>query len=229
MADILQRSAGPGVRGAPRHLAQLRRGRRQLSLSVGAFPSRFARAGGPGAALHSPTLSEALGRSFAPSRTEVRLLYPIGTKNYASDPFIQNEWVQLRVALETAYLVTIFGYAAPESDCEAKSLMLDPWGASPPRELGEIDIVDVKPRSQLDATWASFAKGSHYSTSTDLGWLYEHARRSCDHFALMTLQQRICRTNPLPKTDDLRALHAWVKTLADEEDALERNGTPFPC
>jgi len=160
----------------------------------------------------------------------VRLLYPIGAKNYDSDPFIQNEWTQLRAALESAYLVTIFGYAAPASDTEAKSLMLAAWGASPRRELGEVEIVDIKPRSRLDATWALFAQGSHYGTSTNPGSLYESARRSGDHFALMTLQQRICSKNPpLPKTDDLATLHAWVKPLADEEKALYEMGRPFTC
>lgn len=59
------------------------------------------------------------GRPF----TRSRLLYPIKQKDYTSDPFIRSEWKGLQSALRHAYVFTIFGYSAPESDVEAIALL----------------------------------------------------------------------------------------------------------
>ena len=68
----------------------------------------------------------------------VPLLYPIGVKNYESNPFIRNEWAELRAAIEDAYILTIYGYAAPASDMAAKEIMLAAWKAQPvPRARGD--------------------------------------------------------------------------------------------
>jgi hypothetical protein len=165
------------------------------------------------------------GRSLTP----VPLLYPIGTKEYESHPFIQNEWTELRAAIEDAYILTIFGYAAPVSDVAAKGIMLDAWKANETLELAEIDIIDIKPEAEVEATWRPFFVRTHYGVSTTPTWLFQHARRSCDHFAMATLQQRPCQDNPLPTTDDLAVLHHWVNPLIAQEVALRNEGAPFPC
>ncbi len=118
----------------------------------------------------------------------VPLLYPIGVKNYESNPFIRNEWAELRAAIEDAYILTIYGYAAPASDMAAKEIMLAAWKANQSLELAEIDIVDIKPRAEVEATWRPFFVRTHYGVSTTASWLFQHARRSCDHFAMATLQ-----------------------------------------
>lgn len=159
----------------------------------------------------------------------VPLLYPIGKKNYEADPFIHNEWTELRIAVEGAYILTIFGYAAPTSDESAKAIMLDAWKANQTRELAEIDIIDIKTEAELEATWAPFFVRNHYGISRSPSWLFQHPRRSCDHFAMATLQQYPCPDNPLPATEDLSALQAWVRPLIQQERALRDKGTPFPC
>jgi hypothetical protein len=159
----------------------------------------------------------------------VPLLYPIGTKDYESDPFIRNEWAELRAAIEDAYILTIYGYAAPASDVAAKELMLGAWKANESLELAEIDIIDIKPRAEVEATWRPFFVRTHYGVSTTASWLFRHARRSCDHFAMATLQQRPCRENPLPVTDRLGTLHEWAAPLIAQEIALRDEDAPFPC
>lgn len=157
------------------------------------------------------------------------LLYPIGKKDYATDPFIANEWSELRDVLDVAYILTIFGYAAPASDAEAKEMMLQAWRANETRELAEIDIIDIKSRDELERTWKPFFVRTHFGVSTTPTWLFTHARRSCDHFAMATLQQRPCRDNPVPLTLDLSALQAWAEPLIAQEIALRDEGRPFPC
>ncbi len=159
----------------------------------------------------------------------VPLLYPIGQKDYETDPFIRNEWAELRDELQEAYILTIIGYAAPKSDVAAKEIMLGAWKANESMELAQISIVDIKAEAELETTWASFFVRNHYGISTTPQGLFSHARRSCDHFAMATLQCQPCHDNPLPATDDLSALHSWVAPYIAEEIALREHGAPFPC
>lgn len=158
-----------------------------------------------------------------------RLLYPIGQKNYTADPFISQEWDEFRAVLEHAYLLTIIGYAAPASDVEAVTAMRMAWDSNQMRGLVEIDIVDVRPRAELEATWLPFFDRDHYAILDRPIGLFNHARRSCDHFAMATLQQRPCRDSILPDTSDLAELQIWAETLIREEVALRDNGSPLPC
>jgi hypothetical protein len=73
-----------------------------------------------------------------------KLLYPIGQKNYGSDAFIRGEWEIPRAAISQAYLMQIFGYSAPRTDVEAKSIMHGAWNTNQTHELAEIKLVDLK-------------------------------------------------------------------------------------
>lgn len=165
------------------------------------------------------------GRPMSP----VPLLYPIAQKNYDRDPFIRNEWDELRDVLTEAYLLTIVGYAAPESDVEAKDLMLSAWADNGARELAEIEIVDIKPEREVEQTWKPFIVRQHYSIWEELQWLFAHPRRTCDHFAMASLQQHPCHETPLTTTDNLAELQAFIAPLLAEEAGQEAHGTPFPC
>lgn len=92
-----------------------------------------------------------------------------------------------------------------------------------------IDIVDIKAETEPEAKWAPFVVRSHYGIAKSPVWLFQHARRSCDHFAMASLQQRPCHDNPLPISDDLSQLHAWAEPLIAEEVALRDAATSFPC
>lgn len=59
--------------------------------------------------------------------TPTPLLYPVKQKNYIDHSFIEAEWNELRHSLQYTYFLTIFGYAAPETDVEARELLLTAW------------------------------------------------------------------------------------------------------
>lgn len=166
----------------------------------------------------------ACGKSMEPSR----LLFPIKQKDYTSDPFIRSEWTQLEDAMERAYLVTIFGYSAPVTDVEARKLLLDKWKANPTRDLAEIDVVDIRPRADLEASWKDFFVRQQYGVFDTVmnTMLFRHPRRSCEAFAMATLQQDPWRENDFPKNRNLEEIHEWIKPLIDEEAKGYFTGSP---
>lgn len=164
---------------------------------------------------------------FSPSR----LLFPVKQKNYTDDQFIHSEWERLRLFLSRAYLVTIFGYSAPITDIAAKTLMLEKWKENPSRELAEIDIVDIRPRGDLESTWKGFFVRQHYAIWDDLfkTCAFRNVRRSCEAFAMATLQNDPWRENPFPDTPVLTKLQAWIQHLLLEEEQGKFSGQPCPA
>jgi len=165
------------------------------------------------------------GASFASSR----LLYPVKHKDYASDPFIGSEWDRLRDRLSRAYFLSIFGYSAPKTDVEARRLMLEVWRENHHLELAEVEIIDTKPRDELEATWNEFFIKQHYMVTTDVSrsYLFQHPRRSCDAFAAATLMCDPWHDNPFPAFGSLAELQDWVGPLIDEEVRLDERAEPF--
>ena len=160
--------------------------------------------------------------------TPSTLLYPVKHKNYNADQFISNEWEILRWHLKRAYLVTIFGYSAPVTDTEARELMINEWRANPTVELAQIDIVDIRPRADLETAWRDFFVRQHfgiYANALDT-YLFRHPRRTCDAFAMATLQQAPWRENPLLDTPDLAELQRWLAPLLEEEESGTLSGKP---
>ncbi len=158
-----------------------------------------------------------------------KLLFPVAEKNYADDPFICNEWEDLSSALESAYLLTIFGYSAPATDAAAKSLMRKIWDSNQTRELAQIEIVNTAPEEDLKNAWEPFFVRDHYHITDHLEktWMFRFPRRSCDSFAAATLLNAPWASRPLPDFQSLADLEAWVQPLIREEVALRAAGTPF--
>lgn len=158
------------------------------------------------------------------------LLFPIKRKDYTTDPFIKSEWTQLEDAMERAYLITIFGYSAPVTDVEARSLLLEKWKTNPTRDLAEIDVVDIRDRDDLKASWKDFFVRQHYGIFKDVRRTtsFRHPRRSCEAFAMATLQQDPWRENDFPETSNLEELHAWLRPLLQEEEQGNFTGAPCP-
>jgi hypothetical protein len=158
-----------------------------------------------------------------------KLLYPVKQKNYSADPFIASEWGRLRDHLGRAYFLTIFGYSAPKTDVEARRLMLEVWQDNHHLELAQVEIMDIKPREELEATWEEFFIRQHYMVGTDIfrSYLFQHPRRSCDAFAAATLMCRPWHDNPFPNFASLAELQDWVVPLIDEETRLEELSEPF--
>jgi hypothetical protein len=161
---------------------------------------------------------------FGPSR----LLYPVSQKNYSSDEFLSSEWENLQNHLKHAYFITVFGYGAPVTDAEARKLMLDVWAENTTRDLAQIDIIDIKLREEVKENWQDFIVRENYSIQPHLfnTYLSIHPRRSCDAFAMATLQQSPWADNNFPKGLSLKELQDWVKPLAEEEKSGYLSGNP---
>lgn len=168
---------------------------------------------------------DVIGRSaFKPCR----LLYPIEQKNYTDDPFIADQWEQATKRLGDAYYVTVFGYSAPRTDVEARKLLKDAWTNNPTHTLGEFDVVDIRSKSELKASWNEFILRSHGGYWPDIMQTFPmcHPRRTCEAFAFTTLQQQPWSEKPFPTFTRLDDLENWVRPLLDEEKAgvLENRG-----
>lgn len=159
-----------------------------------------------------------------------KLLYPVKHKDYNTDPFIADEWNRLKWFLDRAYMLTVFGYGAPSTDVEAVDVMSDAWKNNPRFELGQVNIVDIKPPRQLEKTWEPFFCRNHYGTLKNIRgtWLFRHPRRSCEALAFSTLQMAPWKTNRLPGFKSLPKLHKWIGPLIAEEDASQFTGSPCP-
>jgi len=160
--------------------------------------------------------------------TPTPLLYPIKQKDYNAHPFIKSEWNKLRHFLKYTYFLTIFGYAAPETDVEARDLLLNAWKENPTFELAQIEIIDTKPRDELTETWKEFFCRDHYGISKSIltSYFISHPRRSCEAFAMATLQNSPWKNNPFPKTTDLSKLQEWARLLWFEETEGKLTGNP---
>jgi len=156
------------------------------------------------------------------------LLFPVKHKDYRSNPFIKSEWDELQSYLERAYLITVYGYSAPATDVEARDLLLKAWEANDTRDLGEVEIVDIRPKDELEASWKDFFVRQHYYIFDNIerSLTYKHVRRSCEAFAMATLQQTPWAENHYTDSKNLEDIHAWLKQLLDEEDADYLTGTP---
>ena len=73
----------------------------------------------------------------------VDLLYPIREKGYRDSPFIANEWRELEFYLESAYLLTVFGYSAPRTDVEAREILRKVWDRNATKELAQVKIINT--------------------------------------------------------------------------------------
>jgi len=167
----------------------------------------------------------ACGKSYEQSR----LLYPITNKGYREDPFIASEWSRLETKLESAFLVTIFGYSAPVSDVNASELLHLAWNRNGTRNLAEIEIIDIRPASKLLSSWGGFIIGDHYQITPRLSRTLSlrYPRRSCDAFASAVLQNDPWAEKPMPQFKRLERLQRWCWPLVQEETDHYKNGTPM--
>jgi hypothetical protein len=157
------------------------------------------------------------------------LLYPVKQKNYTAHSFIEAEWNELRLFLGHAYFLTIFGYAAPTTDVEARKLLLGAWKDNPTFELAQIEIIDIKPKKQLIKTWKEFFCSHHYGICKSIrnSYLFYYPRRSCEALAMATLQNMPWKDNPFPRTTSLSKLQEWARLLWSEENEGKLSGKPF--
>lgn len=148
------------------------------------------------------------------------LLYPIGRKDYNSDVVIKNSWNILKDVLGRAYIITIFGYSAPVSDIEAKTILLDNYRNSKHLELSEIEIINNSDRNKIEETWSNMVYSHHYCIFDKLedSYILKHPRRSCDAHASAYLQCDPVKENPFPEYDNFDDIYNFIDPLILEED-----------
>jgi hypothetical protein len=157
------------------------------------------------------------------------LLFPVENKDYSTDPFVAGEWAEVRAAVESAYMITILGYSAPVTDVDAKQLLLQAWRGNSTREFAAMEVVDIRSRSEIEATWADFFVNDHtcgVAREMSDTWLFSHVRRSCEAYAWATLQQDPWPDDRFPATADLDELQDWVRPLVEEELEGALSGVP---
>ncbi|MEW5911044.1 MAG: hypothetical protein AB1814_00665 [Thermodesulfobacteriota bacterium] len=161
------------------------------------------------------------GENFKPST----LLYPVEQKDYSNDGFIKAEWEDMKKALSKAYILTIFGYNAPDSDVEAIELLKEGWGSPQKRNLEEVELIDIKNEDELHSKWQPFIHSHHYRICNSFydSFITIHPRRSCEAMwdALMMCNPR--PSNSLPVGLNFTGLHRWFEHLIQEEIAEKQN------
>lgn len=154
------------------------------------------------------------------------LLYPVAHKNYAADPYIEDNWKALRKKLKRAYLVTVFGYSAPKTDSEAIALMKDAWGALEERTLEDFEFIDKREEEGLIESWQEFVHSHHYRVCSDFfsSSLAQHPRRTTVELFDRTMEcmftEALRKFVPGMSWDEIRLL---IGELTKEEENLEKN------
>ena len=153
--------------------------------------------------------------------TPIKLLYPIKEKDYDRDPFIANEWRILDSYLDHAFMVSIFGKSAPESDVAAIERMKKAWGRVEKRQLEQIEIIDTKEEDELQRTWQDFIHTHHYETKKSFydSWMAKHPRRTIEASWNQFVEDKFIEENPIPSGYGFQKLWEWLGSLKDAEDA----------
>lgn len=157
------------------------------------------------------------------------LLYPISSKDYSRNPFIDAEWKTLSDYLKNSFILTVFGYSAPKTDADAKRAMHQAWDTNERSNLNETEIVDIRERDELEGTWRDFIAQEHYSMhesiSTTLLSIYP--RRSCDAWGSTIMMNDPWWDKPIPEYGNLSELQDWFLPLIEEEKRLAGGEEPL--
>jgi len=154
----------------------------------------------------------------------VRLLYPIGEKDYEKEPAIRSAWQEVKRAFKNAFMVTIFGYSAPQSDRGAVELLKAAWGECQKRELEQFELIDVRDEKSLVESWKGFIHTHHYEIHKDFfeSWIANHPRRSGEAYWNQYMEAAFIENNPIPRLDRLEELWRWYEPLMEAERVAEK-------
>ncbi len=96
-----------------------------------------------------------------------QLLYPNADKDYAGNSFIWRDWEVVQEAIKASFHLTIFGYSAPETDYNARNLLLDAWGDEESRGSCHVELIDTASSDELSETWKDFIPYDHMMHESD--------------------------------------------------------------
>ncbi len=131
-------------------------------------------------------------RTLAPTK----LLYPVADKDYENDDYIKKCWDATEWIIEHSYMLTIFGYSAPNSDKKAVSLLKKAWGDLENRDLEEVSVIDIIDEETMLEKWSDFIYTHHYRYTNDFynSYLGMFPRRTCET-VFATFQFNLCPDN----------------------------------
>ena len=161
-------------------------------------------------------------KCFSPL-TDMKLLYPVGKKNYIDGDIIQNEWEGARHYLRRAAGITIFGYSAPVTDIEAYNLLKSTYSESNIVAIAPFTIINLKEKeSEQKAKWEDVYDKHmlQYKTSFKETILWKWPRVSLETLFDARLQQKP-RDNQKSFSDyeTLEELQSFVKSINEYDMA----------
>lgn len=166
------------------------------------------------------------GRPYAPTR----LLYPIAEKAYWDGGVLQGGWMTAQSGLESAFMLTVYGYSAPKTDVEALRLLEEGWHGPGSRPVECIEIIN-RPGSDHAAlydAWEFLIFEDHYKIRESFlgSWMARHPRRTFEAYRQQCLLGAWIDDNPVPSTPaDLSSLIAWFEPLLAAERGAGLNET----
>jgi hypothetical protein len=151
------------------------------------------------------------------------LLYPIRTKDYASNAFIANEWKLLKAGFEDAFMITIFGYNGPKTDAEAIGAMKKAWGPKGKRNLEQTAFITIQSDSEINENWKAFIHTHHYELHSSFydSWIANHPRRTGEAYWNQYMEAKFISNNPIPKESNLQELWRWYGQFKAPEDLAQ--------
>ena len=155
------------------------------------------------------------GKSLDPGR----LFYPEADKDYAKHAIIHRDWEAVTRQLSTAFHLTIFGYSGPETDYNARQLLLSGWGKSPLRDVSHVEIIDVKDDVQFRGCWREFIPYHHDMVVSDF-WqstIAKWPRRTAEYKLSASLYGIPAEPMGPLRTNSLAELQEWHASIAAAE------------
>lgn len=139
------------------------------------------------------------------------LLYPVGNKDYATDPAIAAHWDLFRFELNKAFMVTVFGYSGPKTDAEAIGAMGAAWGDLSERSMEQFAFINFQTDDEIAEAWQRFIHTHHYEVHRDFhqSWIARHPRRTGEAYIAQYIEAKFIDNNPAPPEIDIDELQRW--------------------
>jgi hypothetical protein len=147
------------------------------------------------------------------------LLYPVQEKNYQNQPAIRSARGAAKWAFQNAFMVTVFGYSAPQSDRGVIELLHDAWGDPQGRNLEQFEFIDIRDESSLVENWTDFIHTHHYEVHSDFfdSWIANHPRRTGEAYWNQYMEAAFIDNNPVSRAHSLKELWKWYEPLIAAE------------
>jgi hypothetical protein len=148
-----------------------------------------------------------------------RLFYPEADKDYTKQAVIHRDWQVVTRQLSKAFHLTIWGYSGPETDYNARQLLLSSWGKSALREVSHVEIIDIKDDDHLRRCWREFIPYHHDMVVPDF-WhstIAKWPRRTAEYKLSASLYGIPAEPIGPLRTNSLAELQEWHAAIAAVE------------